>query len=49
MEFTKKNEDSIIYLKEKEKIYDCKNMIEFWENFPFLTKENNTNILEFEE
>ena len=49
IEFTKKEEDSKDSPKENEKIYECKNIVEFCDNFPFLTRENCTDVLEFEE
>ena len=49
IEFTKKEEDSKDSSKDNEKIYECKNIVEFCENFPFLARENCTDVLEFEE
>ena len=51
IEFTKKDE-SPKYNKdpsEKLKEQECKNIVEFCESFPFLSRENTTDILEFEE
>ena len=49
IEFTKKEEDLKDSSKDNEKIYERKNIVEFCENFPFLTRENCTDVLEFEE
>ena len=47
-----KKEEELKYNKsqnEEMKTIDCKNIVEFCENFPFLSRENSTDILEFEE
>ena len=51
IEFTKKGEEPKYNSEEKEEIkkYDCKNIVEFCESFPFLTRENSMDVLEFEE
>ena len=49
IEFTKKIEELTYIPKENEKIFECQNIVEFCENFPYLTRENSTDILEFEE
>ena len=50
IEFTKKEEEPKYTKDESEemKTQDCKNIVEFCESFPFLSKENSTDILEFE-
>ena len=51
IEFTKKEENPKYSSGENEEVkkYNCLNIIEFCESFPFLTRENSTDILEFEE
>ena len=51
IEFTKKGEEPKYNSEEKEEIkkFDCKNIVEFCESFPFLTRENSMDVLEFEE
>ena len=49
IEFVKKDEKPKYTSEEELKTQDCKNIVEFCEGFPFLTRENSTDILEFEE
>ena len=50
IEFTKKGKNGISPPKEEEqlKTYDCNNIVEFCEAFPFLSRESREDILEFE-
>ena len=51
IKFCKKEEEPKYNKSQNEemKTIDCKNIVEFCENFPFLSRENSTDILEFEE
>ena len=51
IKFCKKEEEPKYNMSQNEemKTIDCKNIVEFCENFPFLSRENSTDILEFEE
>ena len=49
IEITKNDEELINDPKEKESIYECKNIVEFCEYFPYLTNENSIDILDIEE
>ena len=51
IEFVKQGNKSNYNLKEDEELttQDCNNIVEFCESFPFLSRENFTDILEFEE
>ena len=51
IKFTKKGEEPKYFPDEIEEVkkIDCENIVEFCESFPFLTRENSCDILEFEE